>query len=301
MKYRRLGSTNLEVSVVGLGTWQYGGEWGVTYKPGEVKTIIGTARDEGINLIDTAECYGDHLSEELIGQAIQGERQNWIVATKFGHHYHDFQDRTMDFSPDGVKKQLETSLKALKTDYIDIYQFHSGKLEESRKQDLWEMLAKEKEKGKIRHIGISVSKGIAPEDKLAQAEEAPGCHVETIQIIYNRLDRLPEKDIFDVCRKNDLGVFARVPLASGLLSGKYRAGVVFPELDVRSRRDQEEIGLDLAEVEKIRANELPEGVNMAQWALAWCLRNPAVTCVIPGCKSPEQVRMNAGAVTLLDS
>src|SRR3954447_6772624 len=125
MKYRRLGRTGIKVSVVGVGTWQFGGEWGKDFTQDEVDRMLRRAKDLGINLIDTAECYGDHLSESLIGNAIRGDRAAWVVATKFGHKYHGHLNRTDERSAADVHVQLEDSLRALKTDYIDVYQYHS--------------------------------------------------------------------------------------------------------------------------------------------------------------------------------
>src|ERR1700761_8701614 len=125
MQYRTLGKTNLKVSVIGIGTWQFGGEWGHDFTPDEVAAILHRGHDLGINFLDTAECYGDHLSESLIGQAIEKNRGDWIIATKFGHKYNGFLDRSEPRSPAEVRKQLEDSLKALRTDFIDLYQYHS--------------------------------------------------------------------------------------------------------------------------------------------------------------------------------
>ncbi|MDN4592497.1 aldo/keto reductase [Polycladomyces subterraneus] len=291
MKYRRLGKTELKVSVVGVGTWQFGGEWGKSYTQDEVDRILGTAKEMGINLIDTAECYGDHLSESFIGKSIQRERQDWIIATKFGHQFHGHMNRTNHWSPEEVQKQLEDSLRALRTDYIDIYQFHSGSDASFDQDDLWTMLDKQVQAGKIRHLGIS----IGDNDNLHQTESATKVKADVIQVVYNRLDRKPEEQVFPSCQRQDLGVLARVPLASGLLSGKYRPGVVFQQNDVRNRLQKVELTKKLQMVEEIRRKEVPEGVEMAQWALAWCLKHPAVTCVIPGCKDVEQVMSNAKA------
>lgn len=291
MKYRRLGKTELKVSVVGVGTWQFGGEWGKSYTQDEVDRILGTAKEMGINLIDTAECYGDHLSESFIGKSIQRERQDWIIATKFGHQFHGHMNRTNHWSPEEVQKQLEDSLRALRTDYIDIYQFHSGSDASFDQDDLWTMLDKQVQAGKIRHLGIS----IGDNDNLHQTESATKVKADVIQVVYNRLDRKPEERVFPSCQRQDLGVLARVPLASGLLSGKYRPGVVFQQNDVRNRLQKVELTKKLQMVEEIRRKEVPEGVEMAQWALAWCLKHPAVTCVIPGCKDVEQVMSNAKA------
>jgi aryl-alcohol dehydrogenase-like predicted oxidoreductase len=294
MKYRRLGRTGEEVSVVGLGTWQFGGEWGHDFTQDEVDAILDAARETGINLIDTAECYGDHLSEELIGGAIEKDREKWFVATKFGHIFRDFLERDRDFTPEGLIDQLDASLAALRTDYIDLLQFHSPRDHEFDNPDLWELLRRLKEEGRIRHFGLSVS----PNTNSYQTGKAAEIGGGTIQVVYNRLQREPEKEVLPLCRRDDLGVFARVPMASGLLSGKYGPGSTFNGKDVRATRDAEVLERQLEEVERIRREELPEDVDMASWALAWVLKNPAVTAVIPGCKSPEQVRKNAAAAEI---
>jgi aryl-alcohol dehydrogenase-like predicted oxidoreductase len=295
MKFRRLGKTGLQVSVVGLGTWQFGGEWGKTFTPEEVAGLLARARELGINLIDTAECYGDHLSETLIGRAIQGQRDSWIVATKFGHQFHRNFERTPHYAASEVREQLEASLKALGTDYVDLYQFHSGSNEAFDQPDLWEMLQDQVKRGKVRHVCLSVS----PNDNIYQVAKASEVGIRTVQVVYNRLDQEPEEAVLPSCLAQDLGVLARVPLASGLLAGKYRPGAEFTSPDdVRSLRDKAEVRERLETVERIARTEVPSGVPMAAWALAWCLRNPAVTCVIPGCKTVEQLELNAGAADL---
>jgi aryl-alcohol dehydrogenase-like predicted oxidoreductase len=295
MKYRRLGKTNLAVSVIGVGTWQYGGEWGKTFTQSEVDAILGRALDLGINLIDSAECYGDHVSEALVGEAVKGKRDRWILATKFGHKFHANFKRTEHWSAAEVQQQLEASLKALQTDYIDIYQAHGDHM--LGDQELWQMLADLVKAGKIRHVGMSIR---GNNFSAETTHLAPGLNVEVIQVVYNRLDRKPENAILPACLEHDLGVLARVPLASGFLSGKYKPGTHFQdENDVRTHQNPEEVQHKLRQVEEIRRKELPRGVNMAAWALAWCLRNPAITCVIPGMKNVEQVNFNASAADLV--
>jgi aryl-alcohol dehydrogenase-like predicted oxidoreductase len=175
-----------------------------------------------------------------------------------------------------------------------VYQFHSGSNEVFENPELWDMLSRQVERGRVRHIGISISNS----DKSTlshQAGRAAEVGASVLQVYYNRLERRPEEEVFPHCRADDLGVFARVPLASGFLSGKYKPGATFEQGDVRASRDSEKVRSTLEEVERIRATEVPEGVPMAAWALAWCLRDPVVTSVIPGCKSAEQVRQNAAA------
>jgi len=296
MKYRTLGKTGLDVSVIGIGTWQFGGEWGIQFTQDEVDAILDKGQELGINLIDTAECYGDHLSESFIGNYIgRRKREDWVIATKFGHHFHERFTRTDVFNADDVLKQLDASLKALNTDYVDLYQFHSGPDQVFDNDDLWTMLDKQVQAGKVRHLGTSIGSN----DNLHQTEQSTKVNSQVIQVVYNRLDRKPEERVFPSCEKQNLGVLARVPLASGYLSGKYKPGAVFDNTDVRHRHDPENTRRKLEEVEEIRRNEVPQGVDMAQWALAWCLKNPIVSAVIPGCKNPAQVESNAAAAQLL--
>ena len=294
MKYRRLGQSDLRVSVIGIGTWQLGGEWGQTYSAEEVKAILEQASQCGINLLDTAECYGDHLSEELLGRAMAGQRDQWIVATKFGHHFNKPFDRDLRFDPSQVQQQLEASLRALQTDFIDLYQFHSGDDQTFETEGLWEMLERQKEAGKIRHLGISISSKLKD---TFQVNKAAALGASAIQLVHNRLNPQSE-EVFDSCTQQDLGVLARVPLACGFLSGKYRQGARFADDDVRQVWLSEALRNEqLAQVQTLH-DEVPEGATMAQWALAWCLEHPAVTCVIPGCRDAKQVNANAQAADL---
>ena len=250
-----------------------------------------------VNLIDTAECYGDHLSERLVGDYLsRRDRSRWLVATKFGHHFNGFLDRTDDFAPAGMRKQLEASLRALRVDTVDLYQFHSGPDAAFLNEGLWTTLAELKRAGKVRHLGVSIlGKGSE-----LQAREARRLGAEVLQVVYNRLDRRPEEMYFAHAQQDNLGILGRVPLASGLLTGKYQAGALFPANDVRATFDAARMRQQLAEVERIQQTEVPEGVPMAQWALAWCLQNPLVSAVIPGCKTPAQVEANAAAAGLPD-
>lgn len=295
MKYRILGSTGIKVSVVGVGTWQYGGEWGMRFTQEMADPILGRAKELGINLLDTAECYGDHYSESLVGQYLRGQRQQWVVATKFGHKFHSNFNRTEHWDAAGVVASVEDSLRALQTDYIDLLQFHSGTDEVFNNEAMWAALHGLVQSGKVRHLGISISSNA----NSYQTSRAAQVKAEAIQVIYNRLDQVPEAEVFPACQAQNLGVLARVPLASGLLSGKYQPGTTFTDPDdIRSKRDPAQIEERLRQVAAIARDEVPAGVPMAAWALAWCLQHPAVTCVIPGCKSVEQVEFNAAAANL---
>ena len=285
-----------EVSELGFGAWAIGGGWGQQFSRPEVDRLLGRAAELGINLIDTAECYGDHLSESLIGQSIRGQRDHWILATKFGHRFTGHLQRDQLWSAEDVRQQLERSLRALQVDTIDLYQFHSGNNAEFDNDALWTMLDKQVQVGRIRYLGISVS---SRGDPMHQVNQATAVGAAAIQVVYNRLQREPEEWILPACEEYDLGVLARVPLASGLLSGKYGPGTRFSlEDDVRSSFDVQVVQDQLQEIQHIQETEVPAGVAMAPWALSWCLRHPAVTCVIPGCKSVAQVESNAAAADL---
>ena len=299
MKYRKLGKTGLEVSVIGVGTDQFSGGWGKMFSQNEVNNILCKARELGINFLDTAECYGSHLSETMIGNAINKNRDEWIIATKFGHKYEKFNNRISDFSPKGVMKQLNDSLKSLNTDYVDIYQFHSGNYTELNQNELWDILNEQVKAGRIKHLGISLVNSAVISDDLSQIEYAKKIGIEIIQIVYNRLYKKAMEKVIPYCTKHNFGIIGRAPLAKGFLSGKYAPGFVFPENDKRSSENKTQTLNQLKLVQEIKKNEALNGIDMTQWALAWCLKNPAITTIIPGCKNIKQIKQNAKSVELI--
>jgi len=299
MKYRILGKSGLKVSVISLGTYQYGGSWGKEYSQKDVDSIFAAAEEAGINFLDTAECYGvDNHAERLIGRAIEGKRDKWLVATKFGHERKEPQKNSPAWEVSQIQNQLETSLRLLKTDYIDLYQFHSGPDEIFDNDEIWTMLDKEKAKGKIRHLGISLNR-TKSDNEAYQTLNALKVGAEVIQLKYNRLERDAEEKILPAAEKMGLGVIGRVALASGMLSGKYQSINEFSSAESRAKKYKPELIKKLQqEIEEIIKNELPENVLLSQYALAWVLSNPAISCVIAGCKSAEQVKINAATVDL---
>lgn len=297
MKYRKLGQTGLKVSVIGLGTDQFAGEWGKQFSQSEVDKIIDKAENLGINFIDTAECYGDHLSESLIGNAIKSDRKKWIIATKFGHKFKHCK-KINCFKPDEIVQQLDESLKALNTDYIDIYQFHSGNNNEFDQKELWNALQNKVDEGKIKHLGISIVNSSVISNDTYQVDRAKMVNAEIIQVVYNRLNKKAEEKVLPICIKENIGAIARVPLAKGYLTGKYKPGTNFSSLDKRFSGNDEWTYEQLKTVQEIKKNEVPQGVEMSQWALAWCLLHPSISSVIPGVKNLEQVEDNAKAADL---
>jgi myo-inositol catabolism protein IolS len=292
MKYRQLGKTGLQVSVVGLGTHQFSGEWAKNYTQGEVESLLDTARQSGINLIDTAECYGDHLVESLLGSSITKNRADWIIATKFGHGYRDSQ-KVEAWSAAEVVRQLEDSLKALRTDYVDLYQFHSGDNSVFGNEELWAVLNTQVQTGKVRFLGVSLAASLLQKQDLAQIRAAEAVNAQVVQVVYNRLQRQAEEELLPFCAAHRIGVLARVPLAKGFLSGAYQPGTRFAANDTRSTFSNEFNDEQLQKVEQIKQQEVPAGENMAQWALAWCLKNSTISAVVAGCKNHEQIRFNA--------
>jgi len=296
MKFRTLGRTGLKVSVIGVGTWQLGGEWGKTFTQAEVDAILDRAAEAGINLIDTAECYGDHQAERLIGDYLSRRgRDKWVIATKFGHRFKGFMDRTEAFGAADVRAQLIESLRALRTDRIDLYQFHSGSDEAFLDDGLRDFLEDARRAGMVRNTGVSI-RGAGSE---LQTREAFGRGYGVLQVVYNRLDARAEAAVFPTARRYNLGLLARVPLASGLLSDAHVVGDIFGPDDFRSTLGKEEIARRIREGERLADRELLPGVSRTRWALAWCLRDPIVSAVIPGVKTPEQVAENASAADLL--
>lgn len=296
MRHRRLGKSGLRVSVIGLGTYQFGGRWGKVFTQREVDEIVGTAQECGITLLDTAECYGpDHLSERLVGRALAASRKGWILATKFGHEKVSPTKNRGAWAPDEVRAQLEASLRALRTDRIDIYQFHSGPNDAFDNDELWEMLDRQRQAGKIRHLGISITRR-DPAWRTYQTAGATRVGASIIQVKYNRLERAAETEVLPECLAQDLGVMVRVPLASGLLSGRYQDIASFDPNEARAKKyDAETIARMQREIDEIVGNELPDAMSLPEYALAWCLKHPAVACVIPGCRTADHVRQNARA------
>jgi aryl-alcohol dehydrogenase-like predicted oxidoreductase len=290
MRHRILGKTGLEVSVIGFGSWQFSGAWGKDFTQDEVGALLHRASTLGINFIDTAECYGDHLSEQLIGTALKSSRQDWVIATKFGHNNHNGLDEDENYSAEQVQLQLETSLKALKTDYIDLYQLHSAKKHQFENDELWTMLDKQVQAGKVRFLGNSIGNP----RQFFQVEKSLDYGISVIQTIYNALKRDAEEKLLPFCQEHNLGVIARVPLASGFLSGKYQPGHVFAENDIRSQRPADGRDRDIATALEILQDK-PADMPPATWANAWCLQQPSVATVIPGIKNLEQLEENAAA------
>jgi myo-inositol catabolism protein IolS len=303
MRYRRVGSAGWRCPRSGWAPGSSVGN-GASGSRSPRWTSCGRACERGANLIDTAECYGNHLAESLVGHAIAADRERWVVATKFGRRFDAERMRQPGWDPVGLRSdhwspgqvvgQLEDSLRALGTDHVDIYQSHGGADADLQTPGLWAALQEQVRAGKIRHLGISLDP-----DGGARARRAPDVGAEIIQVPYSRLQPDAEEGVLPACAELGLGVLAREPLANGYFSGKYKPGsrITSPN-EGRSHHDPREVEAKLEAVARIRATELPLGVPLAQWALTWPLRHPAVSTVIVGCKKIEQLESNIAAADL---
>jgi len=301
MKYRQLGRTGWSVSTISFGAWAIGGSWGAVDDDESMRTLH-AAIDSGVNFIDTADVYGDGRSERLIARLRRERpRDALYVATKAGR-------RLPVQTPGGYTREnlvawVDRSLQNLEVDSIDLLQLHCPPSPVFGDASVYGILDELVTAGKIRHYGVSVERV----DEALAAMQHP--NVKTVQIIFNMF-RLKPADVFlSEAARRGVGVLARVPLASGLLTGKLTAFSQFAPDDHRAfNRNGEAFDkgetfsgvpyeVALAAVEKLRAL-VPEGVTMAQLALRWILMFDGVTCAIPGARTPEQARLNAAAADL---
>ena len=297
LEYRELGRTGMKVSVVSFGAWPIGSDWGLVNDK-ESLAALNRAVDLGVNFIDTADVYGDGRSEKLIGELLKGRKEEVFVATKAGQ-------RLDPHVADGYTlKNLETfvdrSLRNLQVDCLDLLQLHCPPTAVYSRPEVYKALDQLQSKGKIRNYGVSVEK---ISEALASIEFP---NVQSVQIIFNMFRHKPIEEFFPKAKKRRVGILARVPLASGLLTGKITSSSTFPRDDHRNYNLHGEVfdrgetfsGVDLdkglAAVEELK-RIVPKGMDFTQMALRWILMFDAVTCSIPGAKRVEQVEDNVGA------
>lgn len=278
MRSKQLGKYGPDVPVICLGAWPLGGGMGVLPDKQVIDTVH-AALDCGITFIDTAEGY--QTSESVLGKALAGKREKVILATKLSG----------DHSLEHMNRAIDNSLRALKTDYIDLYQLHAPKPEYPIEQTMGGLL-RLKEQGKIRTIGVSNFSA------QQHAEALQYGHVDSSQPMYSMLVRTAGEAVLPFCEANGIGVIVHSPLAKGLLTGKYAPDHRFPEDDERSwmagfQGERFANALHVADKLKIWAES--QGHSLFELAIAWTLANPAVTSCIVGAKTPEQATMNAAA------
>jgi aryl-alcohol dehydrogenase-like predicted oxidoreductase len=300
MQYREFGRTGWQVSAISFGTWAMGDDWGAV-QDDESLQALHTALEQGINLFDTADVYGDGRSERLLAQLKKETSQDFYILTKIGR-------RLDPHTADGYNRKnlpafVERSLKNLNTETIDLVQLHCPPTDVYYRPEVFGVLDDLVQSGKIRYYGVSVEKV----EEALKALEYP--NVQSVQIIFNIFRQRPADLFFREAQRRKVAILARVPLASGMLTGKLTSKTTFEKTDHRAyNRHGEEFdrgetfsGVDyetgLQAVEKLNALA-PSNSSLAQFALRWILMDEAVTCAIPGAKRPSQARENAAAADL---
>ena len=297
MQYCELGRTGWKISEISFGAWAIGGAWG-NVDDDESMAALRRAIDLGANFIDTADVYGDGRSERLIARLRKERPETIYVATKAGRR---LSPHTADgYNAANLARFIEDSLRNLETDCLDLVQLHCPPVEVYYRPEVFGALDDLKRAGKIRHYGVSVEKV----EEALKAIEYPG--VQTVQIIFNLFRQRPAELFFPEARRRRVGILARVPLASGLLSGRMTRARTFEALDHRNFNRQGQAfdrgetfsGVDFEtglQAAAELAGALPEGVPLSTFALRWILMFDAVTCAIPGAKRPAQVQENLAA------
>ena len=289
MKYRTLGKTGLQISAVGLGTMVHAGHFG-PMKDSESLSAIDTALDLGVNFIDTSDAYGAGYSETLLGNALKGKRDKVILATKGGNVMVGPDRGKRIFDPAYISRVMDESLRRLQTDSIDLIQLHNPTVDVIERGEVWNVLQRAKQAGKIRHYGVSIN---TMEEGIAAVKDG---RAETIQVEYNLLAQEPRENIFPLAAQSNVGIIARIPLKRGILTGKMSAADEsrFQGDDVRARSFKGEPFLkELAKADRLRFLVHGPIKSLGQAAIAFCIAHPAVSVVIPGARNAEQMRENA--------
>jgi aryl-alcohol dehydrogenase-like predicted oxidoreductase len=302
MKFRNFSNVGWQVSEIGLGCWAIGSEWGEV-TPEDARDVLKTSLDKGINFFDTADVYGDGRSEKFVGELIKSTKEKIYVATKAGR-------RLNPHTPEGynlknIEEFIDRSLINLGVDCIDLLQLHCPPSETCARKETYDMMEEIVKKGKIANYGVSV-------EKVSEAMDAiqyPS--VKSIQIIFNIFRQKPAELFFKEAAKNNVAIIVRVPLASGLLTGKMNKNSSFPQNDHRNYNingDAFDVGetfsgvnyeKGLMAVEKLK-ELIPSGFTLTDLALKWILMHEEVSVVIPGAKNREQATNNVKASDLND-
>lgn len=301
MKKRRLGKTGFEISEISLGTWQVGGKWGSGFDDKLAESILEKAIDAGVNFIDTADVYEDRASEAAVGRVVKRHSNRIYVATKCGRfinpHVAD------GYTPEVLRSFVEKSLKNTGLETLDLIQIHCPPTDVFYRPEVFELFDRLKEEGKILNLGVSVEKV----EEAIKAIEYP--NVTTVQIVFNMFRQRPADLFFKEAAKKDIGIIVRVPLASGLLTGRFSRSTTFAAEDHRNFNIDGaafdkgetfagvpyEAGLDAVEELK---SLFPDHKNLAPAALRWILDYPEVSTIIPGASRPEHLESNLSAAEM---
>jgi aryl-alcohol dehydrogenase-like predicted oxidoreductase len=295
MNYRVLGKTGYSISQVSLGTWQIGGRWGDDFNEKSAVEILNRAIDLGVNFIDTADVYSNGLSEKVVGQVVKSRSERIYVATKCGRALNPH--NAEGYNKENIRRFVERSLKNTGLEALDLIQLHCPPSEVYYKDEVFQVLNDLKKEGKVLNYGVSVEKVEEALNVLKYPE------VATVQIIFNMFRQKPIEQFFEEAKKNDIGIIARVPLASGLLTGNMTKDTVFGANDHRTYNRKGEAfdkgetfsGVDYekgVEAAKELKKLFPNTEKLSAYALRWVLMFDAVSTVIPGASRVEQAESN---------
>jgi len=294
MNTRQLGTNGPSLSEIGFGAWAIGGPWEYGWGPANDRESVAAlhrAFDLGISWIDTAAVYGLGHSEEVVGSAVAGRRQEVFIATKCSQVWDERKNVRTHAGAVSIRKELEESLRRLQTDYIDLYQIHWPD-RETPVEESWEAMARLKEEGKVRYIGVCNFGA----DLLERCEKI--AHVQSLQPIYNMLERDIEREILPYCRSKGTGIVAYSPMQSGLLTGSFDKAKLASD-DWRIRHSEKfrepKFSRGLGVVETLRPMAAKYKKSVGQLAVAWVLMNESVTSAIVGARTARQVEENVGA------
>ena len=300
MEYRRLGSTDLEVSVVGFGTWTMSTGWWGDYSNAEAVSLFQKARSLGVTFFDASDSYGSGRAEEQLGLAF-GAADDVVIATKVGYDFSRHagertgqQEITQDFSPAYIRSACEESLRRLRRERIDFYQLHNPKMETIGRDETFACLDDLVREGKVRHFGVALGPAIGWEVegvKVAKERDIAG-----LQIIYNLLEQEPGRAQIAACRERGAGIVTRVTHSSGMLEGHYTEETTFDKTDHRSHRPKSWLLNGLKKIQQLQfLLDARPGATLGQVALQWLLADETVASTLPNIYSAEQLLEFAGA------
>lgn len=298
MQKRKLGKTGFRVSEISLGTWQVGGKWGAPFSHKVAEGILHAAIDAGVNFIDTADVYSAGLSEEAVGRVVRSRSEQIYVATKCGRQITPHLNA--GYTEKALRGYVEDSLRRTGLETLGLIQLHCPPTEVYYRPEIFGLFERLKEEGKVRHLGVSVEK-VEEGLKAIQFD-----NVAAVQIIFNVFRQRPAESFFQKAGARDVGIIVRVPLASGLLTGKFSEDSTFGTEDHRHFNREGagfdkgetfsgvEYGLGLRAMERMKAL-FPGEKNLAPRALQWILRFPEVSCIIPGASKVQHLHSNLSA------
>ncbi|HSB56949.1 MAG TPA: aldo/keto reductase [Nitrosopumilaceae archaeon] len=293
MKYKTLGKSGIKVSEIGFGAWTIALDWwGKKIDDDEAKRMLKKAYDVGINFFETGDMYGKGKSEKLIGEAFKGMRDDIIISTKYGYDFEGaaqigHAELPQKFDPAFTEHALEKSLERLQTDHIDVYGLHNPKMHHIKDDTIFQTLDKKIADGKIRTYQIALGPAIGwIKEGLESMNKR---NVSAVQTVYNILEQTPGNELIENAEKKNVGILARVPDASGILTGKVNANTKIDEKDHRSVRKGEWIKESLNKVKQLQPIATRNGLNMTEFAIKFILSKNAVSSVLPTVISTEEI------------